>query len=1383
MSAKTILTRVGGILVGLVLLLVALVFFLDTGPGKTRLLGQLAGFTTASGLNYRAGGIDGSIYGRMTIRDLEIRDRKGLLATSPAVVVDWTPTAYLTGRRIALAEASAGTVTLLRRPDLRPSDPNEPLLPDLDIDIKRLKIDNFIIEPAVTGRRHIVRLGGAASIADGRAIVSLDADARRGAGVAGGDTLVLRLDAVPKANRLTINARLVAPVAGLVDSVTRLGRPLSARIRGQGSWADWRGALTVDTNAASLANLAITAANGTFTVRGRTDAGVLLTGPAQSLLRDVDVDLMARLADRRVDAIAKISGDAFVIDAKGLVDLGESRFRNLVVDAHLLRPGAIAPDLLGNDVRLAATLDGAFATPTLAYRVSAKSLTFDTTTVEGLAATGRATVASDRILVPVSARARRITGLNAAAGGLLTNLAIDGDLAWSNGKLLSDNLKLRSDRIDATAIIIADVANGNYAGTLKGKVNDYRVEGLGRVDLITDARLVTTATGGFGITGTARIATRTIDNQALREQFGGNAVATAAFAYDPAGAATLRNLRLTAPLLRITNGSGSYRTDTGRLTLDASAVSTPYGPATVTASGSIDRPAVQLRADRPGLGLDVRNLVANLTGSPVGYRITATAASSYGPLAGDVLVTTGKTLAIDINRARIAGIDARGRVTQTAAGPFAGAISLAGSGITGNVRLTAAGANQRADIDARARSARIPGDVPITIGSGTARAAIVLFPDAPSIIGSADLADVRSGTLLVARARSRFDYRGGNGTIALVANGSATAPFDIAAQAQLTPQRVVANTTGAFNGIPFRLAAPAVATRTGTEWLLAPATIVLPQGRARVAGRYGKTTSLDAILDSVDLAIVNSFVPDLGLGGKASGTINATLAAVPIVDARIDIANFTRTAAYTISAPVDIATAAKLSGAGGSLDALIRRDTTTIGRLQVRVAPLPAGPGLAARLMSAPLAGGIRYGGPAEVLWALTGIAGQELSGPVSIAADVRGRVDQPRLTGTIRANALRYANPAYGTVIRDIAIQGNFTQSQLQLTSLTGRAGDGTIAASGSIGLAAASGFPARLDVRFDRAQLARGDALGAQATGQLSITNGRDGALVRGTIDIPEARYEIIRQGDSAVAQLTGVRRKNAPPPKPVTGPAPPGLSTVRLDIRVRADNRIFVSGMGLEAEWETDMRITGTAAVPRIVGRLEVIRGTYSFAGKRFELGQNGAITFDGGDFTNPELSLLATTTVEGVTAIININGRAQRPQISFTSTPVLPQDEVLSRLLFGASVTNISPIQAVQLAAALNSLRGAGGGLNPLGKLRSVTGIDRLRVLGEDKTTGRGTAVAAGQYIGNSIYVEVITDARGFTATQLEIALTRTLSVLSTTGSFGGSNVTLRYSRDY
>jgi translocation and assembly module TamB len=307
----------------------------------------------------------------------------------------------------------------------------------------------------------------------------------------------------------------------------------------------------------------------------------------------------------------------------------------------------------------------------------------------------------------------------------------------------------------------------------------------------------------------------------------------------------------------------------------------------------------------------------------------------------------------------------------------------------------------------------------------------------------------------------------------------------------------------------------------------------------------------------------------------------------------------------------------------------------------------------------------------------------------------------------------------------------------------------------------------------------------IGATVTGEIRVVNGADGGQIQGDIRIPEARYQIIRQGSAEVAELSGVRRRTTPleaANEPRGSAPPPSAGLFRLDLRVRADNRLFVSGMGLESEWEADLRVRGTSADPRISGQIEAIRGTYSFAGRRFEL-DDGTITYEGNDLANPNIAISASTTTEGVTAIINVTGTAQRPQVAFTSTPALAQDEVLARILFGRSVTNLSAIQAIQLASALNSLRGSGGGLNPLGELRQAGGIDRLRILGADDTAGRGTALAAGQYLTDDIYVEIITDARGFTATQLEIALTRALSVLSQTGSFGGSSVNLRYSRDY
>ena len=43
--------------------------------------------------------------------------------------------------------------------------------------------------------------------------------------------------------------------------------------------------------------------------------------------------------------------------------------------------------------------------------------------------------------------------------------------------------------------------------------------------------------------------------------------------------------------------------------------------------------------------------------------------------------------------------------------------------------------------------------------------------------------------------------------------------------------------------------------------------------------------------------------------------------------------------------------------------------------------------------------------------------------------------------------------------------------------------------------------------------------------------------------------------------------------------------------------------------------------------------------------------------------------------------------------------------------------------------------------------------------------------------------MITDARGFTATQIEIALSKSLSLLSQAGSAGSTNVNLRYRKQY
>jgi translocation and assembly module TamB len=1370
-------------LASLVTLLLAAIALLDTGVGHRFVADRLGGYTTASGLNIKVGRIEGSIYGAMVLRDVRVSDPKGVFATSPRIAVDWRPFAFL-NNHVDIRAATSPLVRVARLPELKPGgDPNAPILPDLDIDIARLNIDRLVLEAPVAGQRYIATLAGEAKIADRRARVIANG---RTLGRTGGDALALVLDAVPDDDKLDLRADLNAPVGGLVAGLAGLEAPLAVRVRGAGSWSNWQGRAIGRLGAGELADLRIAARNGTVQVRGMTQPGLYLKGSVERLSAGgMSLALDATLDRRRADTRLRLRSRAMALMTMGTIDLGQSRFDQFRVEAMLLTPGAIAPNLNGRSVAGEVALNGPFATPTVDYKLKAAALGFGETVVEQLYAEGLATVNADRILVPVRARAARISGLNAAAGGLLTNVTLAGDLAITGDQILSENLRIRSDRIDATAILAADMGTGRYTGALKGRVNGYQVDSIGIVNLETDADLYAAAGGGWGIKGRIVGRSTRLFNDGVRSFLGGNAIARVSLDFGPDGIIRFSDLKVAAPLFRVIRGSGRYD-PAGPLSLTADAWSNAYGPLSARVTGSLTRPVVSLRASRPGVGVGLANLEARIVGDNGAYAVDAKGDTSYGPFTADVLVRTGQRLAIDVRSGRFAGADFKGQLVQTAAGPFDGNLSFAGSGLDGSVALSATGQYQQAVVRATANNAKIPGDMELTIGRAIINGTAILYDDAPAITGEAQIANLRNAQFTLTRARAKIDYRGGKGSAQALVEGSTAVPFRVAANARFEPNLWRVALAGRANNIGFKTAQPAQVAIAGSTYTLAPARIDFDQGSMRLSGNWGDGLRIQARLDKLDLSVANALSRTAGLGGTVTGALDfsqASDATFPQAIARLNVSNFTRSSLGGVSSPVDISFVGRLLPDGGDARALIKRGSTTIGRMVASLQPLgPGAGGWTTRLLAAPLSGGIRYNGPSSVLFSMAGFPNQSLSGPVALAADFSGQVRAPQLAGQLRGEKLTYENETWGTRLSQMSVQGRFDNDSLDIEQIEAVAGNGRLTAAGTIGLSAEQGFPIDITARFRNARLARSASLGATATGQLRITNGLDGGLIEGRIIIPEARYQIIRQGAAEVPELTGVYRKSElteDGKRPVRA-KPAGI--FRLNVSIVADNRLFVSGMGLESEWSARMQVTGTSASPIVTGEARVVRGTYSFASRRFEL-TRGIVSFEGGPLADPQINIAASTTAEGVTANINITGSGQVPRIAFNSTPSLPQDEVLSRLLFGSSVTNLSATEAIQLAAALNSLRATGGGLNPLGQLRSAAGIDRLRILGEDDTTGRGMALAAGQYLTDDIYVEIITDARGFTAVQLEIALTRALSLLSQTGSFGGSRAGLKYSKDY
>src|SRR3546814_17729913 len=96
------------------------------------------------------------------------------------------------------------------------------------------------------------------------------------------------------------------------------------------------------------------------------------------------------------------------------------------------------------------------------------------------------------------------------------------------------------------------------------------------------------------------------------------------------------------------------------------------------------------------------------------------------------------------------------------------------------------------------------------------------------------------------------------------------------------------------------------------------------------------------------MALLNAIYPDMGLGGRATGSLDfeqAGAAAFPRADARLTISNFTRTTAALVSEPVDVNFAGKLLPDGGEVRAVMRDRGSVIGRLQASLRPVGPGAG------------------------------------------------------------------------------------------------------------------------------------------------------------------------------------------------------------------------------------------------------------------------------------------------------------------------------------------------------------------------------------------------------------------------------------------------------
>ncbi|QLC26706.1 translocation/assembly module TamB [Parasphingopyxis algicola] len=1378
---------------GILALLLVTIFALDTPPGRRFLIDRIEGLEPANGLRIRIGRIDGSIYGRMTISDLRLYDPEGLFFEVPELEVDWQPGMFIYANQLHIRSATSELAILHRTPELIPSDEeDQPILPGFDIYVGSLDIARFRFEEAVAGAQRHASLSGTADIRSGRAQVEL-----RSQSLDSGERLAIDLDAEPDGDVFDIDVQLYAPEDGIVAGLTGIERALAIDIAGSGTWQRWDGYARIDSGDARVIDLDLEARDGAFLLGGVVRSEDLLDPGVARRLTAPEMNLSARATfeDSRLAGDFDIRSPAAVIEGRGTLDLDTSAFEGFAADIRLLRPAALVTNMSGRNVRMTLGLDGPFNRAAFRYELTAPRAAIGNTGFDNLRIAGEGRLGDTPFTLPVLATASRITGLGETFDDVVRNVAVDGDLLITSEQVVGDDLRLRSDRLRGDASVIYDLATGDYAAGLNADIDRFRLPGLGVFDVRTRVDVRPAPGGRFTIAGQARAVTPALDNSFFQSLAGGGTTVDAAISYGPDGRFGFTDMRVRAPELSF-DGRG-YLDGDGQLFVTGSGEQAQYGPVTLTAQGAPSRPRVELALASPVPAAGIADVEAVLEPTEAGYQYVASGQSMAGPFTsnGQLLLPADAPAAVNVAELLVADTRTEGRFAFRDGG-IVGALDLEGNGVTGDIELAMDGGEQLVVVDIDAENARLGGEIDATMRQAMLDLRWRPLAEATTLEGGLSLTGFRRRGISLARFGAAVELENGRGEADVNVGGARGRNFDFEAAAAIEPGLITIEGGGSFRNEPIELT-PLVMRKEEEGWVIPETTISYAGGGATVAARFGgPVTDIEATVDDAPLSLVDIFYPETGFGGLATGTLRYRQTAdeiVPTANAELRIRSLTREGFALRPRPVNLGLNARLENRRLATRAIMESDGEEILRFQARLDPIAGEGNFGDLLAAAPLFAELRYNGPAETLWQLTGNETLSLSGPLLARMDIDGTLDTPRIVGALQTRNGRLESALTGTVVEGVTTEGTFRQSRLEFPELSGTTpGGGSISGRAAFDLGLATGLGMDIELQADRAWLLRRDDISAQVSGPLTIrlqapagtaigtetarpagTISGDFEMVRGEFMLGQAVPEIV------VPQLNVTeinRRLDEPDPR-----AEPVNWT--LDIEVDARNRFVVRGLGLDSEWGADLDIRGPLSNFQILGEMNLRRGIYQFAGRNFDL-ERGRIEFYGNVPVDPVLDIVAQADTEGLDATINIGGTGNNPEISFTSTPALPQSELLSRLLFGTSITNLSAPEAIQLGAAVASLQSGGGtGLNPINAVRDAIGLDRLRILPADPAVDRGTAVAAGFYVTRRLFVEVVTDGQGYSATETEFRITRWLSLLSSISTLGRVEGNLQISRDY
>ncbi|MDL2399478.1 translocation/assembly module TamB domain-containing protein [Rhizobium mayense] len=1380
---------IGYAIVAILVLAIAAVLIVGFVPAATSYaVDQVAKLVSTPDHTITIAEPSGLLTGNLRVGSITVADTKGTFAKVQDLAIDWSPASLLTGTFHA-DRVAAGTVDFQRlpvttaktAPEVTTTESKGFSLP-IAVNIGAFALPNLRIGQAVAGQDFALAANGSVRANSNSIDLVLDAN-RQDVPDA---KLSTNIAFAPAENQLNLKAEIAEPRDGMLAGMLHLpgGPAININLSGEGPLSNWAGKLQAALDGkptVSIDGHHAISADGLhhIDVKGGGDVDSLLPPTFRPLFAgQTTIDLSATFDGKgKIDIqTGNLATGSVVIAASGTLDPAGNNSLN----ANLL--GTSGPvdfrwPMENGEVRaMISRVDVALTGAAQSVKIDAKASLDSASTPQGQISQVNLSAKSDAFNLTNGSgplQLRLVIGQTAFISPDLNRLvrapvALTAPLQLSPDTIGFNNTTLESASIGGTI-------NGKYTLSSKALTGNFKIFALPAVlpDGVSDKFEGTISLEGQ-VAGTVPTKIN-LSNLAVKSNIG-----------EINGNAALDGQTLTSNI-------------TGRLLDLSKLVPNAEGQADITLKTKGQLSALGVEATVKAVNvklagrlldtLDVAltgtadpnapqaSIQANgaIEGKPIS--ITANAASQDGR-------TSIPTLAVEVGPNKL-----QGKLDLSPSFEPSGTLNFD----LPDVSLLAALAGQKAEgdlkgaVDLSSANGKIGLKVDAN-GSGIRRddlsidkPAIALTVDdlkAFSANGSIRADAIASGANRITNLALTFTQQG-NRTVFDLKSNYDNAPLTASGNVETGGGQTIVsldNFAGAPRTIPVRLASPTKITIKDGTASLNGLTIQTGGGSVTVNGTAGQALNITAEIANLPASLANVFAPTLAAEGTISGRVTVTgRPASPVVGFQ---ANWS-------GAATSQTRSAGLGPLGIRANGQFANNTVTIDtNLTGQNGLALNGGGTVAIAGNKAL--GMRFSGtlPFDAMAAQLAAQGLNMTGAARLDLQIAGTTAAPIITGSVSTDGARLVDVRRNLTLNGLAITVTLDGRQAVISRFNGNlASGGSISASGTVGIAPNSGFPADIQLRFNNATYVDGTLVTATINGTLGIRGPLLTApVLTGNLRLAKASITVPEKLPASLSQIN-IRHRNAPAAVTAQfkGRQPQGprnkSTTLGIDLQLDAPSQIFVRGRGIDAELGGSITVRGTAADPIVSGGFTMRRGRLTILSRRLDFTNTSKITF-GGDLT-PALDMEATSSVNSTTITVDVTGLATDPRISFSSSPALPQDEVLAQLIFGQSMSRLSALQIAQLADAASQLAG-GRSTSLFEGLRSHLGVDDLDIT----TDARGQAqVGAGKYLNKRTYIELQQGAANNTKAIINFDVGRGVKLRGAAGSNGAGEAGIVYEHEY